>query len=80
MYHMHLGACGTFMLNSILQCFISWLDETKKKKKEKKKSILIINFLFEIFINSLLEMVKASYFCFKVAGLCMQEYLFWFEV
>ena len=47
------------MDNSVFYCFHSWLDETK----QQIKSIVIINSLFEIFINSFSEMVKASYFC-----------------
>ena len=31
--------------------------------KINQKSILIINFLFKIFMNSLSEMVKVFYFC-----------------
>ena len=53
-----LDVHSTFVHNSILH---SWLN-IKQKKKKKKKSIIIINFLFEIFINSLLEMVKSILF------------------
>ena len=57
-------ACSAFMHNSILHFFIHGSMKRKKKKKKKiQKSILIINFLFEIFINLLSEVMKALYFC-----------------
>ena len=50
------------------------------KRKTNEKSILIINFLFEIFLNSLSEMVNTSYFAFKAAVWYAQEYSIWFGV
>ena len=60
------------MDNSVFYCFHSWLDETK----QQIKSIVIINSLFEIVINSLSEMVKASFFFCLSNGRSMNTRIF----
>ena len=59
MFVVPIPRCLLILSNAMSVFNYGWM----KRKKMIKTSILIINLLFEIFINSLSETVKALYFC-----------------